>query len=273
MPLGLRLQHLRTDGSDEFIVDYYRDFCKTTVIIQQWTSPNTPEQHGLSKRDRRTVMDEARCLQHGAALLKSLWGEMTATAVMLLNRLLIAKLNDNTRAEVPKTRIKTFTMTDISNATQILGISINQDEERGTLSISQGPYMLSALTGCNPVHTSSIGNKRTAEPEDSVPLRKMETIEYQVIVGSSIFCSSVRVLIPALWCHRQLGSWPSTPVHMGAIKHILRYLCGTPDLHITYSRNSSSELIGFCDASYDTGNPEMPRFASGSIYFLSAEGH
>ena len=87
MPLGLRLQHLRADGGGEFIAGYYREYCKTTAIIQQFSSPNTPEQNGLSERDGRTIMDIARCLLNGAALPKFLWGEMTATAVFLLNRL------------------------------------------------------------------------------------------------------------------------------------------------------------------------------------------
>ena len=37
---------------------------------------------------------------------------------------------------------------------------------------------------------------------------------------------------------------------MGAAKHILRYLRGTPDLRITYSGNINFEIIGFSDASY-----------------------
>ncbi|CAM9872590.1 unnamed protein product, partial [Sphacelaria rigidula] len=57
-----------------------------------------------------------------------------------------------------------------------------------------------------------------------------------------------------------------TSVHMGAVKRILRYLRGTPDIRITYSRNSSFELTGFCYASYGTGNPEKVRSTSGSIY-------
>ena len=87
MPLGLRLQHLRADGGGEFIADYYRDYCETTAIIQQFSSPNTPEQNGLSERDGRTIMDVVRYLLNGAALPKSLSVEMAATAMVLLNRL------------------------------------------------------------------------------------------------------------------------------------------------------------------------------------------
>ena len=57
--------------------------------------------------------------------------------------------------------------------------------------------------------------------------------------------------------------------HMGGVKRILRYLHGRPDVHITYSRNSNFELIGFCGVSYGTGNPEKARSTSGSTYFGS----
>ena len=85
MPLGL--QYLRVDGGSELTADYYRDYSKSTAIIQQFSSPNSPEQNGPSERDGRTIMDVARCLLNGVALPKSLWGEMGATAVFLPNRL------------------------------------------------------------------------------------------------------------------------------------------------------------------------------------------
>ncbi|CAN0046178.1 unnamed protein product, partial [Ascophyllum nodosum] len=55
---------------------------------------------------------------------------------------------------------------------------------------------------------------------------------------------------------------------MGAVKRILRYFRGTPDLHITYSRHSNFDLIGFCDASYGSVDPDKAKSTSESVYFL-----
>ncbi|CAN0014387.1 unnamed protein product [Sphacelaria rigidula] len=151
----------------------------------------------------------------------------------------------------------------------------NSAIQLGTISISQGPYVMSLLqkcgmSDCNAVHTPGIGNELTAEPEGSVPLDKDDTLDYQSIVGSLIFlCQCTRVDI--CFAVSQAARFMSKPtsVHMGAVKRILRYLRGTPDIRITYSRNSSFELTGFCDASYGTGNPEKARSTSGSIYFLA----
>ncbi|CAM9900949.1 unnamed protein product, partial [Sphacelaria rigidula] len=126
------------------------------------------------------------------------------------------------------------------------------------------------MSGCNAVHTPGIGNELTAEPEGSVPLDKDDTLDYQSIVGSLIFlcqCTRVDICFAVSQAARFMSKL--TSVHMGAVKRILRYLRGTPDIRITYSRNSSFELTGFCDASYSTGNPEKARSTSGSTYFLS----
>ena len=60
MPVGLHLLHLRADCVGKFIADYYDDYCKNTVVIQQLLSPHIPEQNKLSERDERTVIDVAR---------------------------------------------------------------------------------------------------------------------------------------------------------------------------------------------------------------------
>ena len=56
---------------------------------------------------------------------------------------------------------------------------------------------------------------------------------------------------------------------MGTAKHIWRRLHGTPDLLITYSRNSSFKLIDISDASYTFDNPEKAKSTPGSMHVLS----
>ena len=65
MPLG---PPLRADGGGEFIENYYRDYCKTATIIQQFSSPNTSQRNNFSERDGRTITDVARCLLNGFSL-------------------------------------------------------------------------------------------------------------------------------------------------------------------------------------------------------------
>ena len=87
-------------------------------------------------------MDVTRRLLNGATLPKSLWGEMGATVVFLLKRLLIARHSDNAVNEVRKTLIDKFTMMNVGDETRILGIGVIQENERDTISINQGRYVL-----------------------------------------------------------------------------------------------------------------------------------
>ena len=87
IPLGLRVQRLRSDNGGEYISSSFRDYCKTTGIQQQFTAPHTPQQNGISERDGRTIMDMTRCLLNEANFPKHLWGELAAIAVFLINRL------------------------------------------------------------------------------------------------------------------------------------------------------------------------------------------
>ena len=87
IPLGLRVEYLRSDNGGEFVSSEFRHYCKTTGIVQQFSSPHTPQQNGISERDGRTIMNMTRCLLNEANLPRHLWGEIAATSVFLVNRL------------------------------------------------------------------------------------------------------------------------------------------------------------------------------------------
>ena len=59
---GANIFHQRLEHPNECIADYYRDYCKTTAVVQQFSSNNTPNHDGPSERDGRTVMDVAQCM-------------------------------------------------------------------------------------------------------------------------------------------------------------------------------------------------------------------
>ena len=96
IPLGLRVHRLRSDRRGEYIADYFRSYCKTTGIRQEFTPPYTPQANGLSERDGRTILNVTRCLLNEANLPKTLWGEVAATAVFLINRLPHSSINGDT---------------------------------------------------------------------------------------------------------------------------------------------------------------------------------
>ena len=83
-PLGLRVQHLRSNNGGEYTSGSVQEYCKSTGIRQQFSAPYTPQQNGVSERDGRTIMFTTRCLLNEARLPKTLWGEIASTAVFLI---------------------------------------------------------------------------------------------------------------------------------------------------------------------------------------------
>ncbi|CAM9619114.1 unnamed protein product [Sphacelaria rigidula] len=146
---------------------------------------------------------------------------------LYVDDLLITGPNSAIVAKLREALMDKFSMTDFGDATKILGIDIIQDKQLGTISISQGPYVMSLLqkcgmSDCSAVHTPGIGNELTAEPEGSVPLDKDDTFDYQSIVGSLIFlyqCTRVDICSAVSQAARFMSK--PTSVHMGAVKRIL----------------------------------------------------
>ena len=57
--------------------------------------------------------------------------------------------------------------------------------------------------------------------------------------------------------------------HWNMVKRIFRYVQGTKNLALTYSRNGDTNITGYCDASWAT-DPENPRSTTG--YMFSVQG-
>ena len=70
IPLGLRVENLHSDNAGEYVNSTFREYCKTTGIVQRFSSPHTPQQNGISERDGRTRLNMARCLLNEANLPK-----------------------------------------------------------------------------------------------------------------------------------------------------------------------------------------------------------
>ena len=56
-----------------------------------------------------------------------------------------------------------------------------------------------------------------------------------------------------------------TKRYWNEIKHILRYLRGTSDMSLYYSKESKSQLIGYVDGGY-LSNPHKARFQIGYVF-------
>ena len=158
-----------------------------------------------------------------------------------------------------------FDMEDLGEASFILGIDIHRDRPRRTISIGQSAYVHSLLqrhgmSECKPVSTPMERGFKvaTAAPPADYQAAAGDIRDYQAIIGGLIFattCTRPDIAF-AVNTLAQFASNPS-PVHVQAVKRVLRYLRGTADRRVTYvgagATDSQPELVGYCDADWGGG--------------------
>lgn len=191
--------------------------------------------------------------------------------------LIIFSSNQKTKNSLKAHLQSTFEMTDGGEAKFVLGMHIERDRRAGTISIDQHKYIGEVLqrfnmADCNPVSTPvDVSTKLTKKmgPTDAAGREEMRSIPYQEAVGSLLFAAQVsRPDIQfAVNMVSRFSNNPGQP-HWNAVKRIMRYLRGTKDKKLTYRRDSSTELHGFCDADWAT-DVEDRRSVTGYVFMMN----
>ncbi|KAJ9557676.1 hypothetical protein OSB04_012290 [Centaurea solstitialis] len=120
------------------------------------------------------------------------------------------------------------------------------------------------MTDCSPIKTpmptgNLLGPDLAGKPVDQKIYRSM--------IGSLLYLTATRpdIMFATCFCARFQANPKES--HLAAVKRILRYLKGTPELGLWYPKDSSFELISFTDSDY--GGCKLDRKStSGSCQFL-----
>lgn len=83
---GNKVRKIRSDNGGEFKNEKLYQFCKSKGIIQQYTTPYSPQSNGVAERMNRNIYNRARTLLLETGLPKTLWGEAVKCAVYQINR-------------------------------------------------------------------------------------------------------------------------------------------------------------------------------------------
>ena len=160
-----------------------------------------------------------------------------------------------------------FEVTDLGDATWLLGIHIEYNQKGITL--SQHNYIDKVL------HRFNMENSRSVSTplQENIKLHAgmgddcIENItHYQSMIGSLMYAvvGSRPDLAHTITLLSQFNSCP-TAEHLRAVKHTLRYLSGTRNMKLHYPSKSPLVLEGFSDASY-ASCPNTRRSFSGNIF-------
>ena len=197
--------------------------------------------------------------------------DLTIVAVYVDDLIVIAKTPETIK-KIKESLAAHFKMKDLGKLHYCLGISIQHDEERGSLWMDQRQYiqlllkrygLSQAKTATTPadINVKLVKNDGVSKP--------VNPLNYQSMVGSLLYAAITTRpdIAQAVGAVSKFNSCP-TEAHLTAVKRIFRYLKGTIDLCIKYERSADNRLVGFSDADW-AGDLNDRHSTTGNLFMMS----
>ena len=194
--------------------------------------------------------------------------EMFILAVYV-DDIVLAGKTDERIEEVKNILAKRFRVKDIG---ELLGVTVAQDQTSGRVWIGQANYTENVLHNHEMENSRSIttpvdtSNKLLSAIEES---EVMDQRLYQSAVGSLLYLScgtrpdiTIAVSNVARFCSKP------TKQHWTAVKRIMRYLRGTQNYGILYTRDCVTDVEGYSDADW-AGDVNDRKSTSGYVFTIS----
>ncbi|KAL9308453.1 putative RNA-directed DNA polymerase [Arabidopsis thaliana] len=162
---------------------------------------------------------------------------------------------------------KEFEMSMVGDMNYFLGLQIKQTDEGVHISQSMYAQGLIQRFGMQTAKTSKTPMSATAKlSADEAGLSVDEKL-YRGMIGSLLYLTASRpdmcFSVGVCACY-QANTKQS---HLNAVKRILKYVKGTTDVGLFYSKQTNQNLVGFCDADW-AGNLDDRRSTTGGCFFL-----
>lgn len=200
-----------------------------------------------------------KCSQIDSCIYFRRQGRSMIFVAVYVDDFLIFSNNKGWTNQLKANLTKNFSMKDLGEASNCIGMRINRDKKQGTITLDQKKYTEQIIdkfnmNDCYPVKNPVDSNQKltkdmTANTSDET--KEMQNIPYQEAVGSLLYLSV---------CTRPDISFAVGNVsrfnnefgkgHWNAVKRIFKYLKGTTDYKLQFSRDGNQYMIGFSDADW-----------------------
>ena len=164
-----------------------------------------------------------------------------------------------------------FKMKNIGEAKFCLGLQITHDRTNGKLFLDQQAYIKDVLKRFNmenskPVATpmdSNVKLDKSMGPKTPEEMAEMKNVPFKEAVGSLLYAAQATRpdIAFAVNLVSQFSINPGRQ-HWEAVKRIMRYLRGTLDAKLMYTRGGDSQLTGYTDADWG-GDPDTRKSTTG----------
>ncbi|KAI5347656.1 hypothetical protein L3X38_000543 [Prunus dulcis] len=179
--------------------------------------------------------------------------------VLYVDDILLACTNLTLLHDCKSFLFKHFDMTDMAEASYVLGIDISRNRDKGLLGLSQRSYIEKVLKRFNMQDCAGSdipiakGDKLSTEQAPKTEQEKLEMADkpYASLVGSLMY-AQVCTRPDLAFAVSMLGRFQSNPgqAHWVAGKKVMRYLQRTKDYKLVFKRSENLELQGFADADF-----------------------
>ena len=196
-----------------------------------------------------------------------------AIIVVWVDDLIIGAKNDELKNEIKDMLKSRFRMKDLGDLTYFLGIEFSRASNGLSIKMSQAHYTQKLLAKYGMIDSRSRSTPCEVKPEiingDPHPMN----FKYREIVGSLIYLMT---------CTRPDISWTVTrlsqklespgPVEWVMLKHVLRYLKGSMDYGLLYTKTAHGiSLVGYSDSDWASCADDR-RSTTGYYFCLNAAG-
>nr|GEX10609.1 retrovirus-related Pol polyprotein from transposon TNT 1-94 [Tanacetum cinerariifolium] len=160
-----------------------------------------------------------------------------------------------------------FKMSMMGEMMFFLGLQVNQSP--CGIFINQSKYVLEILNkygmeSCDPVGTPMKIKDKLDLDQNETPV---DTTKYRSMIGALMYLTSSRLNIVHATCLCARYQAKPTEKHLKEVKRIFRYLWGTVNTGLWYTKDFGFELTGFLDADY-AGCKDTFKSTSGGAQFF-----
>ena len=194
-----------------------------------------------------------------------------------MDDILLASIDVSLLQETKKYLSSNFDITDLGEASYVLGIEIHRDRNNGVLGLLQKAYLEKVLKKYN-MHASKATPAPIVKgdnfgkfqcPKNQYEIDQMKGVPYASAVGSLQY-AQLCTRPDLAFITGVLGRYQENPgiEHWKMVKKALRYAQGTKDYMLTYRRSDSLEIKGYSDADF-AGDKDDRKSTSGYIFTLA----
>ena len=197
-------------------------------------------------------------------------GELFLIAVYV-DDIILAGRSDKRMKEVKDAIAEKFTVKDLGELHHFLGVKVIQDKESNSIWIGQETYARELIKKFKMEESNAVStpiqlgsNLVKAVEEDDMFDQEI----YQSAVGSLLYLST-RTRPDISYAVSSVARFTSKPTkqHWTAVKRIFRYLNGTINLGLLYSKDKEKECTGYSDADW-AGDVNDRKSTSGFVFKL-----